>query len=126
MNLDKLQVFLELTSYVNDLTSLERRVASTIEIKPTDSRFDFAMKISNKLQELSNAHSLSPVVSDPSPVPSPSQTFTVDRISSQLLPSSRRSAFSCTYYRKDGRNNSHCFLLKKKTQVCSLIASTLA
>ncbi len=64
ISLDKLQVFLEFTSYVNYLTPRERRVASIIEIKPIDSLFDFAMKISNKLQELPHTHSLSPIISD--------------------------------------------------------------
>ncbi len=64
ISLDKLQVFLEFTSYVNYLTPRERRVAYTTEIKPTDSLFDFAMKISNKLQELPHTHSLSPIISD--------------------------------------------------------------
>ncbi len=49
ISLEKLQVFLEFTSYVNYLTPRIRRVVSTIEIKPTDSLFYFAMKISNKL-----------------------------------------------------------------------------
>ena len=53
ISLDNLHLFLEFTSYVNYLTPQERRIASTIPLKPTDSLLTFGMKINAKMQEMS-------------------------------------------------------------------------
>lgn len=107
--LDKLRTVLEVLFYVQYLTPAERRMASSLTLKPVDSFYDFSTKLSKKLTESPkvpppSAASVAPV-SARAPVSLPT--------ASQQQPQLKRSSRTCSYCSKDGHTSRFCFQKKR-------------
>ena len=119
ISFDKVRLFLELTTFINYLSPQQRRLVSTVELKPDDILFNYAMRVDQQLRKVPHSHALSPVASTLSPPPVfPSQTSPVVS-ASKVSTSPQRPPRSCTYCHKDGHTYFQCYHRKKSARASS-------
>lgn len=112
ISLDRLRTVFEILFYVQYLTPVERRIASSLTLKPGDSLYDFSTKLSQKVKE---SPKVPPVVSAASVSVAP-VSAKVPTSSPQQPPQQQPKRYSrtCSYCSKEGHTYKFCFQRKRE------------